>query len=262
MKWLILLFTLLFSVPAYAASATPSNAEKVELNDETDDLGIYDIRPDFYYQKMEDLDDDEILRGIYSEVIGISDSLSGPGVATPSDADALEDEEDLSDGQEMFADAYALDPVPLAEDFEDTYVNVLRYDITFRGDDYILLIPPEYIDNLYIDSQGRLWNMSTSTVTGRIVDAQFNPIVDEGMLMYLTPCLGNNFSTINEYGSPNYMRTYYWSGSRLTYNTTYGVITVNKYYNPFYVSQTLDYILLFVVVGGVLFLWLNNFKRY
>ena len=139
---------------------------------------------------------------------------------------------------------------------------MLRFDIAFNNHDYILLIPPEYVDNLYIDSNNRLWNMSTSNITGRIVDAEFNPLVTEGKLMYLSPCLGNNFSTVNEYGSPNYMRTYYWSSSRLTYSTSYGVITVNKYHNPFYVSQSMDYIMLFVVTGGVLFICLNNYKRY
>ena len=104
--------------------------------------------------------------------------------------------------------------------------------------------------------------MSASTVTGRVVDGSFNPIQTEGTLVYLTPCLGNNFSSVENYGSPNYFRRYYWSSSRLTYTDTYGIITVNNYYQPFYVSHTTDYILIFITLGGVLILWLRSFKNY
>lgn len=277
MVLLIMVFTLLFSFPSYAVSvASPSEVEKVledndilendEILNDDDISSAFDDRPDFYYEAMEDMNDDEVLKRILAEVVSISDSLDGPS-ATPSSAsrvseDFLEVKEISSDGEENEISPYALDSVSLSEVSEDIYVNVLRFDITFDNDDYILLIPPEYVDSLYIDSNNRLWNMSTSNITGRIVDAEFNPLVTEGKLMYLSPCLGNNFSTVNEYGSPNYMRTYYWSSGRLTYSTSYGVITVNKYHNPFYVSQTMDYIMLFIVTGGVLFICLNNYKRY
>lgn len=277
MVLLIMVFTLLFSFPSYAVSvASPSEVEKVledndilendEILNDDDISSAFDDRPDFYYEAMEDMNDDEVLKRILAEVVSISDSLDGPS-ATPSSAsrvsdDSLEVKEISSDGEENEISPYALDSVSLLEVSEDIYVNVLRFDITFDNDDYILLIPPEYVDSLYIDSNNRLWNMSASSITGRIVDASFNPLVSKGKLMYLSPCLGNNFSTVYEYGSPNYMRTYYWSSGRLTYSTSYGVITVNKYHNPFYVSQTMDYIMLFVVTGGVLFICLNNYKRY
>lgn len=277
MVLLIMVFMLLFSFPSYAVSvASPSEVEKVledndilendEILNDDDISSVFDDRPDFYYEAMEDMNDDEVLKRILAEVVSISDSLDGPS-ATPSSAsrvseDFLEVKEISSDGEENEISPYALDSVSLSEVSEDIYVNVLRFDITFDNDDYILLIPPEYVDSLYIDSNNRLWNMSASSITGRIVDASFNPLVSKGKLMYLSPCLGNNFSTVYEYGSPNYMRTYYWSSGRLTYSTSYGVITVNKYHNPFYVSQTMDYIMLFIVTGGVLFICLNNYKRY
>lgn len=252
--------------PSEAGSVSKDELLPDEDLDEDGALSVFDERPDFYYDSLEDMNDDEVLKHILSEVISINDSMAGPA-ATPSDApppdsDTLEDAENSLDGEEADATSYTLDADFFAQGSEDTYVNVLRFDITFNNHDYILLIPPEYVDNLYIDSNDRLWNMSTSNITGRIVDAEFNPLVTEGKLMYLSPCLGNNFSTVNEYGSPNYMRTYYWSSSRLTYSTSYGVITVNKYHNPFYVSQTIEYIMLFVVTGGVLFICLNNYKRY
>lgn len=271
---LVMVFMLLFSFPVYASTAsasdaTRSDAQRVENDIEKENENVLIDRPDFYLDALADVEDDtDLLRGIYSEVLSISDSLYGPG-ATASDAGRMEDTDPLEsppdniDGEEASYSVAPLDSLPGEKMAEDVYTNVLRYDITFRGDDYILLIPPEYVDNLYIDADNRLWNMSTQTVTGRIVDAKFNPAVDTGTLVYLTPCLGNNFSTIREYGSPNYVREYYWSNyDRLTYDTLYGDIIVRKYYHSFYVSETLDYILIFIVLGGALFLCLRNYKHY
>lgn len=272
---LVMVFMLLFSFPVYASTAsasdaTRSDAQRVENDIEKEkESNVLIDRPDFYLDALADVEDDtDLLRGIYSEVLSISDSLYGPG-ATASDAGRMEDTDPLEsppdniDGEEASYSVAPVDSLSAEKVAEDVYTNVLRYDITFRGDDYILLIPPEYVDNLYIDADNRLWNMSTQTVTGRIVDAKFNPAVDTGTLVYLTPCLGNNFSTIREYGSPNYVREYYWSNyDRLTYDTLYGDIIVRKYYHSFYVSETLDYILIFIVLGGALFLCLRNYKHY
>lgn len=271
---LVMVFMLLFSFPVYASTAsasdaTRSDAQRVENDIEKENENVLIDRPDFYLDALADVEDDtDLLRGIYSEVLSISDSLYGPD-ASPSEADRMEDTDTLEDtpsdpdGEEGSFSVAPLDSLSAEKVAEDVYTNVLRYDITFRGDDYILLIPPEYVDNLYIDADNRLWNMSTQTVTGRIVDAKFNPAVDTGTLVYLTPCLGNNFSTIREYGSPNYVREYYWSNyDRLTYDTLYGDIIVRKYYHSFYVSETLDYILIFIVLGGALFLCLRNYKHY
>ena len=104
--------------------------------------------------------------------------------------------------------------------------------------------------------------MSTKTIQGRIVDENFNPYATTGKLVYLTPCLGNNFSSIREYGSPNYLREYYWSGSRYTYDDTYTEIVVDKYYHTYFVSDFWNYIFLFLIGGGVLLLWLRTYKRY
>lgn len=274
---LVMVFMLLFSFPVYASTAsasdaTRSDAQRVENDIEKEkESNVLIDRPDFYLDALADMEDDtDLLRGIYSEVLSISDSLYGPG-ATASDADRMEDTDPLEsppdniDGEEASYSVAPVDPLSSEKVAEDVYTNVLRFDVTFRGDDYILLIPPEYRDNLYIDADNKLWNMSTQTVTGRFVDARFDPAVDRGTLVYLTPCLGNNFSTIREYGSPNYVREYYWSSSnydRLTYDTFYGDITVNKYHHSFYVSETLDYILIFIVLGGALFLCLRNYKHY
>lgn len=271
--------TLLFPFSAYAAPVASASDAAAES-------GLEDME---YLQDLldenSDLSDSETLQEILAYVQMINDNMTGPGVASDSDANRdeglpLPTDENLEsspDGVESSVFPYAPEEfvsglfledaaIPLAVT-DDQYVNVLRYDITFRGEDYILLIPPEYIDSLYIDADNYLWNMSTDTITGRVVDADFDPLQDEGYLFYLTPCLGNNFSTLREYGSPNYMRHYYWTSSsygsdRLTYDTTYGTITVNDWHYPFYQSETLTYIIIFLLGGGVLLLWLRNYKNY
>lgn len=244
-KIFVFLFCLFFSFPAYAAVNTSSNADLADMDNEV-----------FY-----DGYDNNTLSDIYSEVLAISDLLS-EFVSPDSSDQELQGVEGNTFAAETPVLIDALDAESGQALSEDVYVNVIRYDVTFNGDSFILLFPPESIDSLYIDSQNRLWNMSNSTITGRAVSAQFDPLAEEGDLFYLTPCLGNNFSTVESYGSPNYVRSYYWSSGRLVYNTTYGTIYVEKYYNPFYVSQSLDYILLFSVLGGVLFLCLSSFKHY
>ena len=252
------IFSLLMYCNAYAA-ATPSDAEIASPSSALSD------RPDFYLDDVEGMNRDELLQRILVEVISISDSMSGPGVATASQAlpdDSLEISSFDIDGYEGETTGFDDVALPYALGNTENFVNVLRFDVSFNGTDYVLLFPPEYIDSLFIDSKNRLWNMSASNIQGRAVSDNFNPYETRGQLFYLTPCLGNNFSTLENYGSPNYMRNYYWSGGRLTYDTSYGEIIVNKYYHPFYVSQTLQYIILFTTLGGVLILWLRNYKKY
>ena len=273
MKLKYLIFTactLLFPFSAYGAPVASASDAQAE-----NDLENMEYLQDLL-EENSDLSDSETLQEILAYVQMINDNITGPGVASSSDADRdeglpLPTDENLeypADGVESQVELFSLeDDVDLFAAGDDQYVNVLRYDITFHGDDYILLIPPEYIDSLYIDADGYLWNMSVSTITGRAVDADFDPLQEEGYLFYLTPCLGNNFSMIREYGSPNYMRHYYWTSSsygsdRLTYDTTYGPILVNDWSYPFYQSETLTYIIVFLIGGGVLLLWLRNYKNY
>ena len=130
------------------------------------------------------------------------------------------------------------------------------------GHSYICCFAPEYIDSLYVDANKRLWNVSTNVIQGRVVDATFNPYAETGTLVYLTPCLGNNFSYIRSNGSPNYFREYYWNGSRYQYTDTYCEIVVEKAYYPFTMSDMPYLILIFLVGGGVLICWLNRFRHY
>lgn len=256
-------FSFLFSFPALAA-ATPAEADvssSADADVASPAEAVLDDRPDFYLDDLEDLSRDEVLQYILAEVIAISDSMSGP--AADQASASLEDSQVLDSSEEDDVDVDIFTPISVQAASSDDFVNVLRFDVTFRGTDYVLLFPPEYVDSLYIDSNNRLWNMSASTIMGRAVASQFDPYQTEGDLFYLTPCLGNNFSSVRNYGSPNYKRHYYYNSSdRLTYSDSYGEIMVDHYYQPFYVSQTLQYVMIFVLTGGVLIIWLRSWRKY
>lgn len=195
-------------------------------------------------------------------------------IDTESDFDSydIESESNAIDSMEISAmDLYgtatpqsiiSYNPLSLTEEISTDYVNAIRIDCIIDNSDYTVLFPPEHIDSIFIDGNNRLWNLSTSTISGRIVEESFNPYQTTGKLLYLTPCLGNNFNTINSYGSPNYIREYYWSSSRLYYDDTYTEVLVTDYQHPFYVSDTFNYLIVFLLFVGVILAWLNNFKRY
>lgn len=280
LKLVVLSSFILLSCPllAYADMATPSNASRSD-RDAGADMDWDDIRiassSNAAYTDVDlliddrtlmDIDDfeglkrDDLLRYILCELITIRDSFGGPGLASSPDASlpSLEGEEDSPDLEEGPTDIVPMDAsVRSARSVSasDDYVNVLRYDVSISGRDYTLLLPPEYADSLYVDSQGRLFNISAGVIQGRLVDGNFNPYAQTGKLVYLTPCLGNNFYTIKEYGSPNYVREYYWSLGRLQYRDTYVNIQVNHYHHIFKVSDTLTYIVIVLMGGCLICLW-------
>lgn len=175
----------------------------------------------------------------------------------------LEDQEDLP----LLGEITPYFPALLmAETDQEHFVNCIRFDVSVSGRDYTLLFSPSYRDQLYIDSQDRLWNMGTSQIQGLVLDGEFNPYNTTGTLVYLAPCLGNNYTSNRNYGSPNWFREYYWTTSsgydRLNYDDTYVQIQVLHSYFPFIVSDTFMYGVLFLVGGGVLLCWLNRYRRY
>ena len=138
---------------------------------------------------------------------------------------------------------------------ESDLVNCVRYDVVIDGYQYVCLFPSDYESNLMIDSDGYLWNMSSSTVQGRLFSGSFDPTAETGKLIYLGPCLGNNFSNNSSYGSPNYIREYYWSSGRLTYDTTYVVVSVEDTFWLFRSGDSLQYVMLFLVGCCLICLW-------
>lgn len=134
-------------------------------------------------------------------------------------------------------------------------VNCVRYDVNISGDSYILLLPSDFESNVMVDSDGYLWNMSASQIQGRLFTDSFDPTEDTGKLLYLGPCLGNNFSNNANYGSPNYVRNYYWSSDRLTYSTEYVVVeVVDAYWMP-QTGDILKYVMIFLVGCCLVCLW-------
>lgn len=222
------------------APASPSDAVKdidkdLELEVNDDELGGDDLSLSF-------------LRGLY---LLLSDTDT---VALGEERDVIpyEDADEYLDSQGD-SQSYALT-------YSDDVSNVIAYDVTVNGGDYVLYLPPDYVDNLYIDSQGRLWNVGINNVTGRLFTGNFDATATSGYVVTLGPCLGNNFSSNRNYGSPNYMRRYYWSGNSLTYDTTYITIRVNKSRYPFRVSDTLGYIIIFLLGGGLICLWKRSVR--
>lgn len=219
------------------AAATPSDAlREIGGDDEyEDESGGPDLSLSF-------------LRGLYL-------LLSDTGAVDPGEErDVVPYEsEDEEFSVEELADARAGSAV-------DSVSNVIAYDVTVNGVDYVLYISPDYVDSLYIDSQDRLWNVSTANISGRLFTGQFDVTATTGYLVTLGPCLGNNFSNNRNYGSPNYMRRYYWSGNTLTYDTTYITIRVNQSRYPFRVSDTLPYIMIILLGGGLICLWKRSVR--
>lgn len=203
---------------------------------------------EYKYLDLEDFSSSTLLELFVSRI-------SGPGFSRPaSPSEASPDDIQSFDVSSLLLQDE--DSTLLAIQDSDAIVNAIRYDIIFNGTAYTLLLSPSYIDQLYIDSDGYLWNMGTSSIQGRAFSGTFNPTADTGYLLYLTPCLGNNFSANHNYGSPNYLRRYYWSSGSLRYTDSYGVIHVeNPQSFSFFQGDTLTYVIIFILGGILLCLW-------
>ena len=147
---------------------------------------------------------------------------------------------------------------PLSLDSTD-WVNVVLYDVSISGTQYLLAFPSDYEGNLLVDSDGLLWNVSGNTITGRLFQSEFDPAADEGYLLYMNPCLGNNFTSNHEYGSPNYVRHYYWENSswdeRLTYDQNYVTVQVDDIHHLYHTDELLDYVVIVLIGCCLICLW-------
>ena len=216
---------------------------------------------------------------VLSELMKINEKLDLL-VATPSDV--LEDEvlesDEVEEEEIHEIIPYVEEEIDGRSDFRSvsratnpayrTYTNCLRYNVTISNVNYDLLFPAQYENFVYVDSNGYLWNVGASTIQGLLVENNnLNPTADNGKILYLNSIFNNNFETSRNYGSINFLRKYSWKweryrGNYLDYSDTYVKVKVNKYYYPFSVSNTLMYIVIFML-GGVLFIcWLRLYKRY
>lgn len=263
------------SFPAYGA-ATPSNWDEVQENEvlATDSNATQADLDEQVLNLLEGLNYDELDEQTQLELLSLYiQSLSGPGSsagnatlenietlltdihteivpATVEDTSgvmalSLEDEADVV--------VYAL-----SDDFSLTR-NVVIYEGVWNGQSARLVLPADYASRLFIDDSGYLYNVGTDNITGRIFYDDFDPLDYEVNAFTLTPCLGSNASTLYSYGYPSYNRHYYESGSRVTYDTVYGLFNVENVVNTpsdLPANKNGIYLLVLILIGGVCFLCL------
>lgn len=276
--------SLAYTIPAYARTATSSDAVR-DTDDDIADPGTLDgsgntdmddVLPD---GSMDDvkvaenaadygyLDDDEVLRYILSEVQIIRDSMSGPAVASPSEAVPLEDSQEGTDDVSI-----------LALDIDDTGlyasgISLPDHDVvwvsgTFDGEPYTLVVPAVTYPSLYVGGNGVLYNVSGSNITCRLFPSgTFDPSDYNYRNLTLYPILGNSASNLYCYDYLSYM-TYYYRGSSstsLSSSTTYG----NFYVDDIEIQRSLDvsyrtyYVAVssFFVLGVIVLCFWKNSRR-
>lgn len=206
----------------------------------------------------------------------IRDSL----VATSSDVQPLTDELDTIEGvpdltEDIYDENLVTDVTPASELSHSsfysagnnlTYTNVLKYKLLIDGTVYYCLFPPNIKDYLMVDKDGYLYNSSTSTVWGKLYRNTLDLNADNGMILHLEGALNNNYYSLRNNHSNNYIRTYSWrwySGSyHLEQSDRYVHVKVQKMYQPFLVSDSLMIILIFLVGGGVFICLYNLYRHY
>lgn len=277
--------SLAYTIPAYARTATPSDAVR-DSDDDTDsfdaleddssfniseDVDSFDVlddmdvaspseasRSEFDFDRVvenaesfEYLEDDLVLRYILSEVQLIRDSMSGPAVASPSEAvlmeDAPENEEDVTILSLSADDA----------GFYASGISLPTHDVvwvsgTFDGSSYTLVVPADTYPYLYVGENGVLYNVSGSNITCRLFPSgTFDPTDYNYRNLTFYPILGNSASNLYRYDYLSYM-TYYYRGSSstsLSSSTTYG----NFYVEDIEIQRSLDvsYRMYYVAVSSL-----------
>lgn len=265
----LLLFTVSFFTVA-RAEATPSDASPSNAS--------YDMESAVYLaieELMEEIDYDDLDEYEKLELLNLYiSSLSGPGIASASNASISNIEQYLADIRSVV--------VPLSEDTEADVLevsedgssdisvlalsdlfsldrNVIIYEGIWNGVSARLVIPASNASALFIDADDRLYNVGTANIVGRIFYDDFEPLDYEANVFTLTPCLGNNASTLYNYTYPSYNRRYYESNSRLTYTDTYGLFIVQKVVKtPSDLPESVNgiYLLVLILIGGVMVLCL------
>ena len=246
------------SSPAVSYAAVASSSNALREDDETWE--------EFQERMNEDLDDDEdanlstfvLDNNFLSYMYDYFKSLLLADIQEYQESSL----DEVSDPDDLSSEAMEVEAAENIEAFssvdQNRFINCVRFDVTVNGTDCTLLFPSEYRSSLYVDADNHLWNMSNSQIYGSVLYDSFNPAATEGTLVYLTPCLGNNFSTNKNYGSPNFFRRYYWTyysgNNRLTYDDTYVTINVNSSPFSFVTSDIVQYAL--ILIGGAILLCL------
>lgn len=219
---------------------------------------------------LEDEEESEDIKSqdelIYDELIQIKELLSvlvaTPSEATPSEAEE-EDETEIipfTEDFEMAASVRSLRSVPIGEQF----TNMVRYDVSVNNRAYSILFPSNFADYLYVSQNKELFFVGNGTLTGYLMERghSFNPYVQTGTIVHLPSIIGGNFNSVRHNGAINYFRSFSWHLNNLRTTDTYVKIYVNRVYYPFKVSETLQYITIFMLGGVLILCFMRNYKNY
>lgn len=249
-------FSVFFAFSSFAVDASPSDASYEFTLEDFDDL---DEMEQFYLLEM------------------FFNSFSGPGIASGSNASlsniesAVNDIRSLlvsspsdADSEVFFASEALAEDVSLSA-FSDDFTltrNVVIYEGSWNAQSYRLVIPAENEKNLFVDTDGSLYNVGTSNIVGRLFSGNYDPLDYEIDVFTLTPTLGNNASSLYNNRYPSFNRHYYESGGRLYNTDTYGLFKVTKTVHTVSddnVAKNGVYLLALFMMGGIGVLCL--FKR-
>ena len=194
--------------------------------------------------------DDEV--SISDESADESDVQLPPADEVEDTADELESEDAAEVGAvdiySIATTAFTLSELPA--DGVITLTGVLDNVI------YTFLIPIQYLENIYISSDGYLLNVGVDTIVGRAFLSDSFDSADYGYyVLEVDTALGNTANQVYRYHSLTSLRHYFEQNGRLASDTTYGDIQVQSInydygYNPDY-SVNL-YLVILIFVGGVI----------
>ena len=171
-----------------------------------------------YLEENYGLSEDDTLSLILAYVRQISDSLSGPAVASPSEMETSGDYTILADND-----------ISLLADLALPDHDIVLIEGTFGGDPYTLLVPLDVYPSLWVGENNVLYNLSGSSITCRMVEGSaFDPADYLYKNFTLAPVLGNSQNTLYRYHYLSYLTEYYEYGSSLRSDTTYGNFMVTS----------------------------------
>lgn len=219
--WISVAVLLALPFPVYAAeTASASNAGSLlEYMEDYEGDYIYDedlfsILDDYYSGSGTATSSDAILSDINNNVVSILAAVS------PDDADDTEDDletaPDLPEVSALALPDFSLDR------------NVVIYEGTWKGSACRLVFPAAYKQYIFIAEDGGLYNVSGSNISGRIFYGDYDTSSYTQYVYTCTSTVGNNASTLYNYGYPSYVTSYYESSGRLVSGSGYGIFYADR----------------------------------
>lgn len=150
--------------------------------------------------------------------------------------------------------SYAADAAAVSSDFNPS--SCLQYQATIAGYSGVLMIPTSYKESVYIDDNGVLWNVGSSSIVGRLLlSRSMNSGDYKQYIVTVQSCLTNTASSVYRNGSLSYVTRYYLSGTSISNSAYYGDVVVSddmSTYSKDASFQTNLYLLIiiFVLLGG------------